>query len=129
MRTALAAGDQELAGRLLGLVSEVPAGDLTPALRAPVLVLRGELAVVEGADPAQIDEDLAAGVAAFEAYGSPPELARARATYGRWLHGQNRPTEAEPLLVAARDTFAELGATAWLTQLSGLLPATSAPVP
>jgi hypothetical protein len=129
MRTALAAGDPELARRLLGLVSDVPAGDLTPALRAHVLVLRGELAVVEGADPAQIDEDLAAGVAAFEAYGSPPELARARATYGRWLHGQNRPAEAEPLLVAARDTFAELGATAWLTQLSGLLPATSAPVP
>jgi hypothetical protein len=129
MRAALTAGDLELAGRLLSLVSGLPPGDITPALRAHVLLLRGELGIAQDADPAQVDDDLAGGVAAFEAYGSPPELARARARRGRWLLGQGRAAEGEPLLAAARRTLFELGATAWLDELSGVLRPTSAPVP
>lgn len=125
MRTALAAGDLELARRLLRVASDVPPGDLTPALGAHLRLLRGELAIADGGDPTEIDDDLAAGVAAFTAYGSPPELARAQVRYGRWLLGQGRVVDAEALLAAARDTFEQLGATAWLSEL----PAISSPVP
>ncbi|HET8616815.1 MAG TPA: adenylate/guanylate cyclase domain-containing protein [Actinomycetales bacterium] len=127
MRAALTAGDLELAGRLLQLVSDLPPGDVTPALRAHLLLLRGELGIAQGADDAQVHDDLAAAVAAFEAYGSPPQLARAQGRHGRWLLGQGRTTEAEPLLAAAWGTLSQLGATAWLEEMSGLLPATAAP--
>jgi class 3 adenylate cyclase/tetratricopeptide (TPR) repeat protein len=129
MRAALAAGDLGLARRLLDLVSDVPPGDVTLALRAHVLVLRAELAIAQGAEAPAIGDDLAAGVAAFEAYGSPPELGRAQQRYGRWLRDQGRVAEAEPLLAAARATFERLGATAWLDELAGALAPTSAPGP
>jgi hypothetical protein len=120
MRTALAVGDLDLARHLLGLVSDLAPGDLTPALRAHMLSLRGELAIAQGADASTIEDDLSAGVAAFTSYGSPPELARAQERYGRWLLAQGRVAEAEPLLTAARGTFAELGAVAWLERMAAV---------
>jgi class 3 adenylate cyclase len=55
----------------------------------------------------------------YEAWGSTVHLARARATYGVWLTRRGRLAEAEPLVDAARATYAELGAVAWLTDLDG----------
>ncbi|MEV5574346.1 LuxR family transcriptional regulator [Spirillospora sp. NPDC052269] len=43
----------------------------------------------------------------------PLSRARARLDYAQWLRRRRRPSEARPLLAAARDTFAMLGADPW----------------
>ncbi|MGW2483907.1 AAA family ATPase [Streptomyces sp. NPDC001571] len=43
-------------------------------------------------------------------------LARLRLAHGSWLHGTGRHTEARDLLVAAADSFRELGADPWARQ-------------
>jgi len=60
-------------------------------------------------------------IAGYDAWGSPVFAARARAAYGTWLSRHGRPDEAEPLLSAARTTYASLGATAWLSDLDVVL--------
>ena len=56
-------------------------------------------------------------IAGYDAWGSPMFEARAQAAYGVWLSRHGRPDEAEPLLSAARTTYASLGATVWLSDL------------
>jgi len=51
------------------------------------------------------------------AFGAVLEKARAQAELGRWLIGQDRALDAEPLLAAARTTFTEIGAAGWLAKL------------
>ncbi|WP_051467656.1 helix-turn-helix transcriptional regulator [Actinomadura oligospora] len=65
----------------------------------------------------------------------PLSRARARLDYAQWLRRRRRPSEARPLLAAARDTFAMLGAEPWtliaLAELraAGVVPASSEAVP
>ncbi len=118
VRVALAADRVPLAADLLGRVEAVPPGDVTPAMRAFLTVLRAEVAIASQGDPAAIEADLRAGVAAFESYGSPPNRARAEADLGRWLLHQGRTDEAEHLFDAATVAYAALGAPRWAAELA-----------
>jgi hypothetical protein len=116
------AGDYAGARELLKPVAEAPAPRLNPLLAAQLPRLRGSL---EAADPnsavdaAVIEKDLLDGIAGLDSLSLVPDRARAQAALGRWLAGQGRHAEAEPHLAAARQTFVELRANAWLRDLGG----------
>jgi tetratricopeptide (TPR) repeat protein len=116
------AGDYAGARELLKPVAEAPAPRLNPLLAAQLPRLRGSL---EAADPnsavdaAVIEQDLLDGIAGLDSLSLVPDRARAQAALGRWLAGQGRHAEAEPHLAAARQTFVELRANAWLRDLGG----------
>ena len=95
----------------------------TPAAAAQLPVLRATVALHDGGDLAMIEADLLAGIAALESYGAAPFRAQAQEELGTWLVGQGRDPEAQPHLRAARATYAQLGATAWLERIG--LPETS----
>lgn len=61
--------------------------------------------------------ELTAAIAALDAYGAVPDRARTQEELGAWLRSAGREDEAAPLLDAARATYAELGAWAWLAHL------------
>jgi tetratricopeptide (TPR) repeat protein len=117
VRTAVASGDIPLCHRLLLLVTERGPGDVPPGLRAHLHAIRAAVAIAEGGDPVAIERDLRAGVEAFEAFGSPPYLARTQGELAGWLVSQGRDAEAEPLFAAARGTLLDLGASKWLAAL------------
>jgi hypothetical protein len=117
IRTALLAGDLTLAERLLAAVEQRPPGDVSPALRAHLLLHRGTFRIATHGDPASVEADLRDAIDAFETFDSPPYRARTQAALGRWLAAQGRDDDAAPLLSSARTTFTELGATAWLAEL------------
>jgi class 3 adenylate cyclase/predicted ATPase len=117
MRTALLAHDIAAARRLLATVERRAPGEVTPALTAHVLLHRGSLHLIAGADPATVEMELRAAVEAFQTFDSPPYRARAEALLGSWLRRQGRTDDAAPLVAAARRTFTELGATRWLDEL------------
>ncbi|HET8616814.1 MAG TPA: adenylate/guanylate cyclase domain-containing protein [Actinomycetales bacterium] len=116
-RSALMAHDVSLAGRLLSLVEQRQPGEVSPALRAHLLLHRGTFTIADGGDPASAETDLRNGIEAFQTFDSPPYRARAEAVLGRWLLSQGRTDEAAPLLRSARTTFTDLGASAWLAEL------------
>ncbi len=64
-----------------------------------------------------VEADLRAGVEALGAFGAVGEQARAQEELARWLVEQDRAADAAPLVVSARETYAEIGADGWLAQL------------
>ena len=70
-----------------------------------------------GADPSVVEADLRAGVEALGAFGAVGERARAQEELARWLVEQDRAEDAAPLVVSARETYAEIGAEGWLARL------------
>jgi hypothetical protein len=117
VRTALAAGDLELAGRLVKPVEETPTGIVAPAVRAHLLNLRGLVGPGRGERPEVIEADLRAAVDAFAKFGSLGWQARAEADLGRWLTTQGRLDEAAAALAHAAQTYEEIGALGWLAEL------------
>ncbi|MHB1165989.1 MAG: ATP-binding protein [Candidatus Nanopelagicales bacterium] len=117
VEAALAAGDVLLAGRLLAPVESAPAGIVSPGVRAQWLCLRGRFGALRSDDPAAVESDLRAGIAALDAYGAVWYRARAQEELARWLVGQGRSSEAAPLIGAARATYEEIGAAGWLARL------------
>ncbi len=112
------------ARELLLPVTDVPATRLSPLLSAQLARLRG---TIEAADPAsdagpdEIQNDLVTGITALGRVGATPDRARAQAALGVWLTRHGRSAEAAPHLTAARETFTELRATAWLRELDSAL--------
>jgi len=114
------AGDLDAARELLRYVSDAPSSRLNAMLAAELPRLRGTIEAVDPAtsvDPAEIETDLHDAIAKLGALGLVPDRARAQATLGRWLSGQGRHAEAQPHLAAARQTFTDLRANAWLREL------------
>jgi tetratricopeptide (TPR) repeat protein len=115
---ALDADDRALVERLEQVVD---------GANAPVTGLQGHRALLEAVDSArhgpdgETEEFFRQAIGCYDAWGSPVYAARGRAAYGAWLHKQGREEEAEPLLAAARATYAELGAVAWLAELDDQL--------
>jgi hypothetical protein len=112
------------ARELLQPVTDVPPTRWSPLLAAELPRLRGTIEALDPAsttDPADIEHDLLAGIAALEAFGAVPDRARAQAALGMWLTRQGRSGDATPHLAAARTTFTELRATAWLRDLDTAL--------
>jgi hypothetical protein len=118
-------GDLDAARDLLRCVAEAPEARLNPMLAAELPRLRGTIEAADpgsSADPAAIEHDLLDAITALDGLGVVPDRARAQAALGRWLIGQGRAADAEPHLHAARQTFAELRADAWLRELDGAPP-------
>jgi hypothetical protein len=116
LEIALTAGAADLLDHLRRIVDEdgssLPTG------------LQGHRALLGALDAERVGDDHEAAEASFleaqhryAAWGSPVHLARARAAYGVWLDQRGRLGEAEPLLKEARESYAALGATAWLEEL------------
>jgi class 3 adenylate cyclase/tetratricopeptide (TPR) repeat protein len=116
LEIALTAGDTDLLDHLRRVVDEdgssLPTG------------LEGHRALLGALDAERVGDTLDQAEASFleaqeryAAWGSPVHLARAHAAYGVWLEQRGRLAEAEPLLREARETYATLGATAWLEEL------------
>ena len=116
LEIATDAGDADLLDHLRRVVdddgSSLPTG------------LQGHRALLGALDAERVGDDHEAAEASFleaqhryAAWGSPVHLARARAAYGVWLDQRGRLGEAEPLLKEARESYAALGATAWLEEL------------
>jgi class 3 adenylate cyclase/tetratricopeptide (TPR) repeat protein len=117
---------QDFAGarELLHPVTDVAPTRWNPLLAAQLPRLRGTIEALDPAstaDPAEIEKDLLDGIAALEDFGAKPDRARAQATLGIWLTRQGRSAEAAAHLNAARETFAELRATAWLRELDSAM--------
>jgi hypothetical protein len=115
-------GDSTAARELLRYVEDAPRARLNPMLKAELPRLR---ATIDAADPdstvgpEEIERDLLDAIAALDNLKLVPDGAQTRAVLGRWLTGQGRHAEAQLHLVAARDTFTDLRATAWLRELEG----------
>ena len=125
----LEAGDIGAARELLAFVNDVPAPRLNPLLTAQLPRLRATIEVADPAstaEPAAIEADLLNAIDLLGAFGAVPDRARAQATLGTWLTRQGRPTDAAPHLAAARDTFEQLRAAAWLRELDEALALSAA---
>ena len=114
---ALGESDLDLAERLLAPVSEALPGHRSPAVSAQWHRLVGLLAAARGDDPELAETEMRTGIDALAAFGAVGFQAQAQEELGRWLVTQGRPDEAEPLLDAARTTYAEMGASGWLARL------------
>ena len=127
---ALAAGDVDLAEDLLTPVEEARPGIVSVVVAAHWHRLRGRVAAARGDDPAFAEAEMRLGVDALHAFGAPGYRAQAQEELARWLHDQDRPDEAAPLIEAARATYLQLGATNWLAQLEAWAPRRqAAPLP
>jgi predicted ATPase len=114
----LAAGDVEAARTLLALAAPLAGGRGRALTHALMPRMRGLLAAASGEDP---EADLRDAEARLAVYGAPYLLARTRLDLGRWLLGQDRGDEAEPLLGQARSTFAHLAAAPSLAEVDALV--------
>lgn len=117
VEAAIDADDLGLAERLLGPVTTRAVGIVSPAVSAHLRRLQGLIGAARGDDPVGVEADLRAGIEALEAFGAIGVRARAQEEFGRWLTSQGRTGEATALLGAAREAYAEIGATGWLALL------------
>jgi class 3 adenylate cyclase/tetratricopeptide (TPR) repeat protein len=117
VRAALAAGEVELAERLLDPVAEALPGVRSPAVAAQWHSLRGRVSAARGDDPDFAETEMRVGIEALESFGAIGYRAQAQEELARWLVEQHRAPEAAPLFDAARATYIEIGATGWLAKL------------
>ena len=113
---ALADDDVELAERLMEPVTAATEA-VAPYLVAQRDRLRGFVGAAREDDPAAVEANLRAGMAGLAVFGAVGDAARAEEELARWLIGQGRSDEAEPLLAHARATYEQIGALGWLAQM------------
>jgi hypothetical protein len=113
IEAALALGDREHALGLVGRIDAMPPGLRPPSLVAHAHRARARLA--ESADAAVVHHG--AAVAGFDDLGIPFWAAVSRLEHGEALAAAGRHADAEPLLAAARETFAEFGAAPWVERV------------
>ena len=125
LRAALTLGRLDDARELLALVSEEPAGNVPPYLRAQVARGHALLAAAEGRHD-DVEADLRRAVAGLEDLGYPYWLAVARTDLARWLVDRGRAPEAADLLDRARASLEALGAAPALERAREAARATAA---
>ena len=111
----LAVGDDQGIAELVELLSE-DRSRMPVSVRAQLHRLRAHLAVRNG-DEAAAERHLRSALDDAETWGSPVMAARFGGELGACLVRQVRGEEAEPYLAAARSTYVQLGAVAWLRDL------------
>jgi hypothetical protein len=118
VRTAVGIGDLQLAERLVsGVESAYPYGaHAIVAASAALAEARGDLQAAADAYADAADR--------WEQFGVVREQAFALLGQGRCLLRLGRPTEARPVLLQARETFARLRAAPALAETDGLLDQT-----
>ena len=114
---ALAAGDVDLAERLMRPVADAPDDAISPAVRAHFLRLRGLVAAARGAASETVEADLRAGAEALADFGAVGLSGRAHESLGRWLASIGRDDEAQTALTQARRAYEQIGATGWLNSM------------
>jgi class 3 adenylate cyclase/tetratricopeptide (TPR) repeat protein len=129
MRVALHARDGEALADLWTVGREIleklPA---TTSLHGNARIFGALLALRSGgADPEVVERDLREGIAVLEKVGATVWRAHAQEDLGRWLLDEGRADEAEAQLDAARSTYRELGATAWLARVEAEVPVGGSP--
>ena len=112
LEASLDLGDAARGRELLGLVDDLPAGNLPQFLRAQSLRFRARLAGMAGDEDAERLFKRAAGL--FRELAMPFYLAVTELEHAEWLAALGRREEGEPLLEEARSTFGELAAAPWL---------------
>jgi hypothetical protein len=121
--SAIAAGDVQLAERMLAPVESAAPGLVSAAVSASYHRLRGLTAALRGDEPEAVESALRAGIDALADFGAVGLRAQAEEELARWLAEQDRVDEAEPLVEHARRTYVEIGAAGWLARLDSWWPA------
>jgi len=114
---ALEAGDDVALATLLDLIDGQSNRPVSAGVRIHRKRVAGLLAIRDGEPPEVVESTLREAISEFGQWGATPYMARTQAELGAWLVDQGRAEEATPLLDAARTTFADLGASAWLEEL------------
>ncbi len=127
---ALAAGDTDLAERLIEPVTATRPGVVATPVRAHHHRFKALIGAARGADPNEIESDFQAGINGMLEFGAVGLAARIEEEYGRWLLTQHRATEAALALDHVRAVYTEIGADGWLRDLEAIQPsAVSGSVP
>jgi len=118
-------GDRPKLEQLLRMIEELRPGQRPPLLAAHAARFRAKLA----SDPAEAEEGFHRAEEMFHKYELSFWLAVTQLEHGEWLVGEDRASEAEPLLAEARETFARLEAKPWLDRAEGAVvrPRTEVP--
>jgi tetratricopeptide (TPR) repeat protein len=125
LEAALALGDLDTAGQLLGRIDALRPRERTPFLQAQAARFRARIAAATD-EQGSVEQSFKTAAATFREYGLPFWLAVTQLEHSEWLAGQGRRDESEPLLAEARETFERLEAAPWLeraTQLGVEVPA------
>ncbi|HET8559286.1 MAG TPA: adenylate/guanylate cyclase domain-containing protein [Marmoricola sp.] len=125
VRVAVECGQLEAAAAMVAQLEGAPRSSAVAGLHAYARVFRGLLGAHAGTEPARVEADLRAGIEMLEHYGAVPDRALAQEDLGRWLVEHGRAREGAALLEAARATYDELGASAWLQRVETSMPTVS----
>ena len=118
VRSALEAGDQAAAERLLALADTAPPALLQPAVTATLPFMRGLVGVGRGGDAQLIEADLRGSIVLLDEFGAHTLRGQAEEALGRWLLGQHRDVEAYAVLDRAHATYQQIGAHGWRAHLA-----------
>ena len=109
-------GRLEDAEKLLAEIDAVPAGSISPSLRALSERFHARVSAQRGAEDVEQRFKAAAGL--LREIGMPFELAVVLFEHGAWLVSAGRDEDAVSLLAEARETFERLGAAPYLDRLA-----------
>jgi tetratricopeptide (TPR) repeat protein len=119
VEAALELGRVETAEELLARVENLDPGTDTQSLHAQRRRLGARIAAGRG-DREKAEHGFKRAAGAFREIAVPFWLGVTLLEYGEWLAGEGRATDADPLLLEAREIFERLGAKPWLARLDGL---------
>lgn len=127
---ALDPGDTERVDELLAVVQAARPGEVTPWLRTEAARLSARLAAARDENDS-VEPAFVAAEEILQRLEFGFDLAVVQLEHAEWLSAAGRSDDAEPLLAAAREMFAQLRAAPWLERAGRLVveaaPANAAP--
>jgi class 3 adenylate cyclase/tetratricopeptide (TPR) repeat protein len=127
LEAAFALEDRAKADELLGLIEELPPGELTPSLRAMGARFSARRSALDG-DDATANAAFLAAADIFREIEVPFSLAVVRVEHAESLAACGRIDDAQSFLDEARGIFERLRATPWLERLDRIGRAKTEPV-
>jgi predicted ATPase/class 3 adenylate cyclase len=116
LEAAFALGDDGKVDELLGIIEQLPPGQLVPLVQADGSRFAARRAALQG-DAAAADAGYRAATRLYREIEKPFECALAELEHGEWLVREGRADDAEPLLAEARYTFERLRARPFLERV------------